>query len=84
MLLGDDIVIGTDVIAENYKTLLTQWGVEIQLSKSHISPYGFEFAKQIRYGKDNISPFPLSALFERRTQAISSCGIIFQELKYKR
>jgi hypothetical protein len=84
MLLGDDIVIANDNLAEAYKGILSEWGVEIQFTKSHISPHGFEFAKQIRLHGNNVSPFPLSALFERRTEAISSLGIIIQELSYKR
>jgi hypothetical protein len=84
MLLGDDIVIANDTLARNYKKLLTEWGVEIQHSKTHTSPHGFEFAKQIRLHGENVSPFPLSALFDRRTETIASTGIIFQELSYKR
>lgn len=84
MLLGDDIVIANDTLAKNYKKLLTEWGVEIQHSKTHISPYGFEFAKQIRLHGENVSPFPLSALYERRTETLTSTGIIFHELSYKR
>lgn len=84
MLLGDDIVIANDTLASNYKRLLSEWGVEIQHSKTHISPHGFEFAKQIRLHGENVSPFPLSALFERRNETITSVGIIFQELSYKR
>jgi len=84
MLLGDDIVIANDTLSNNYKKLLTEWGVEIQHSKTHISPYGFEFAKQIRLHGQNVSPFPLSALYERRSETITSVGIIFHELAYKR
>jgi hypothetical protein len=84
MLLGDDIVIANDTLAKNYKQLLTEWGVEIQHAKTHTSPYGFEFAKQIRLHGENVSPFPLSALYERRTETITSTGIIFHELSYKR
>jgi len=84
MLLGDDIVIANNTLARNYKKLLTEWGVEIQHSKSHVSPNGFEFAKQIRFNGENVSPFPLSALYERRSETITSTGIIFHELSYKR
>jgi len=84
MLLGDDIVIANDTLASNYKKLLIEWDVEIQHSKTHTSPNGFEFAKQIRLHGLNVSPFPLSALYERRCETIASCSIIIQEFAYKR
>jgi hypothetical protein len=83
MLLGDDIVIANDRLAEAYKELLAAWGVEIQHSKTHSSPNGFEFAKQIRLHGKNVSPFPLSALYERQYETISSSAIIDHEMSYK-
>lgn len=83
MLLGDDIVIANDRLAEAYKQILAVWDVEIQHSKTHVSPYGFEFAKQIRLHGKNVSPFPLSALYERRNQVINTLGIIVNEVDYK-
>jgi hypothetical protein len=84
MLLGDDIVIANDTLANKYKELLAEWDIEIQYSKTHVSPYGFEFAKQIRLHGVNVSPFPLAALYERRRETIASVGVIIQELDYKR
>jgi len=84
MLLGDDIVIANDSLAREYKKILAEWDIEIQYSKTHISPHGFEFAKQIRLHGENVSPFPLSALYERRSETITSLGILIQELDYKR
>jgi hypothetical protein len=83
MLLGDDIVIANDRLSSEYKKLLTEWDIEIQYSKTHESPYGFEFAKQIRLHGVNVSPFPLAALYERRCETISSIAIIVQEFDYK-
>lgn len=84
MLLGDDIVIANDRLAEAYKAILTEWGIEFNVSKTHISPNGFEFAKQIRLHGENVSPFPLSALYERRNESITTLGILLQEIRYKR
>jgi len=84
MLLGDDIVIANDRLSNAYKEILTEWDIGFNVSKTHDSPYGFEFAKQIRLHKENVSPFPLSALYERRTEAITSLGIILQEIRYKK
>jgi hypothetical protein len=83
MLLGDDIVIANDRLSSEYKKLLAEWDIEIQYSKTHESPHGFEFAKQIRLHGVNVSPFPLAALYERRCETISSIAIIVQEFDYK-
>jgi len=84
MLLGDDIVIANDIVAKEYKIILTEWDIEFNESKTHDSEYGFEFAKQIRLHDQNVSPFPLSALFERQSETITSLGIILSEIQYKK
>lgn len=45
-LLGDDIVIGDDDVAREYKAIMANLGVEISDSKSHVSPRYYEFAKR--------------------------------------
>jgi len=84
MLLGDDIVISNDIVAKEYKIILTEWDIEFNESKTHDSEHGFEFAKQIRLHDQNVSPFPLSALFERQSETITSLGIILSEIQYKK
>jgi len=84
MLLGDDIVIANDRLAEAYMKILTEWGIEFNKSKTHTSENGFEFAKQIRLHDQNVSPFPLSALYERRREKISTLGIILNEVRMKK
>lgn len=37
-------------------------GVEIQLTKSHISPHFCEFAKRLIYKGVEVTPFPISSL----------------------
>lgn len=83
MLLGDDIVIANDKVALAYKDLLLEWDIPFSHEKTHVSEYGFEFAKQIRLHKENVSPFPLSALFERRSEAFTCLSIIVSEILYK-
>jgi hypothetical protein len=83
MLLGDDIVIADDKVAEAYKELLVEWDIPYSPEKTHVSKYGFEFAKQIRLHKENVSPFPLSALMERRSEAFTCLSIIVSEVLYK-
>jgi hypothetical protein len=84
MLLGDDIVIANDRLALAYLEILSEWGIEFNKSKTHTSENGFEFAKQIRLHDQNVSPFPLSALFERRREKISTLGIILNEIRMKK
>lgn len=83
MLLGDDIVIANDKVAKEYKDLLREWDISFSVEKTHVSQYGFEFAKQIRLHRENVSPFPLSALFDRRSETFTCLGIIVSELMTK-
>jgi len=52
ILLGDDIVIGGDQLAETYKALIGALGVGISEHKTHVSTNTYEFAK--RWFKDGI------------------------------
>lgn len=56
-LLGDDIVIANESVANCYHALMTQiLGVEINLSKSLISKHSFEFAKRLIHLEGEVSP----------------------------
>jgi len=46
ILLGDDIVIANDMVAEQYIKLILDLGVEISPTKSHVSETTYEFAKR--------------------------------------
>jgi hypothetical protein len=61
-LLGDDIVIGDEVLAEGYLKLIKSLGVEVSMAKTHVSPHIFEFAKRWIFKGQEITPFPVSAL----------------------
>lgn len=55
-LLGDDIVIANDLVASNYKAIMTDLGVEINMTKSHVGDC-CEFAKRwIHSSLGEISP----------------------------
>lgn len=83
MLLGDDIVIANDFVANKYKEILLEWDIPYSPEKTHVSKLGYEFAKQIHFQGKNISPFPVAALYERRKSPIESVMIIFQEFNTK-
>lgn len=46
ILLGDDIVIGGDALANSYKRQIETLGVEISTHKTHVSTNTYEFAKR--------------------------------------
>jgi len=66
VLLGDDIVINNNKIAEEYKKILLELGVEISVGKTHKSQYFYEFAKRVHFNHNDITPFPFNALWENR------------------
>lgn len=55
-VLGDDLVIADDSVAQAYLALCSEWGVGINLSKSVISNNGsFEFAKRFYFKYQDVS-----------------------------
>lgn len=66
VLLGDDIVIKHNKLANKYLDVMTSLGLTFSLKKSHISPHMFEFAKRIFHNETEITPFPISALLQSR------------------
>jgi hypothetical protein len=83
MLLGDDIVIGNDKVAREYKQLLIEWDVPFSPDKTYTSPVGFEFAKQIRFKGINISPISLSSFYNNRNNYTLCISFLVEELKNK-
>nr|UEP19808.1 RNA-dependent RNA polymerase [Sclerotinia sclerotiorum mitovirus 45] len=62
ILLGDDIVINHDKVAQKYITLMTRLGVDISQAKTHVSKNTYEFAKRwIMHGKE-ITGLPLRGI----------------------
>jgi len=64
VLLGDDILIGCDLLAAKYLECLARLGVEVSSLKTHSSDKLFEFAKRLVFNGNEITPFPISALSE--------------------
>jgi len=60
ILLGDDIVIYDNNVAETYKAIMSDLGVEISPSKSHVSKDTYEFAKRWFRNGIEVSPIPVS------------------------
>jgi hypothetical protein len=79
VLLGDDIVIKHDVLAEKYMDVMTSLGLTFSLKKSHISPHMFEFAKRVFHNETEITPFPISALISSRKTPAMVLNVIENE-----
>lgn len=81
-LLGDDIVINHDDVAENYVHLMNTLGVSINMSKSVVSSVLCEFAKRLVTPQFEVSPIGAGNLLlvSRRTSMI---GALLAELYNK-
>lgn len=67
-LLGDDIVIADERVANEYQSLMDRLGVAISKPKSLVSDCGcFEFAKQFWEGELDLSPVSCKALLVTRS-----------------
>jgi hypothetical protein len=62
ILLGDDIVIKNDKVAQIYCNLMKIWGVDISKAKTHVSKDTYEFAKRWIHRGQEISPLPLKGI----------------------
>jgi len=74
-ILGDDMVIWDQTVASVYLSIMRDLGLEINLSKSIVSPNGtaFEFAKRVFI--NNIDVTPIS--FSEYSAAIESVSSLF-------
>lgn len=59
MILGDDIVIHNDKVADQYRLILSGLRVSFSLPKSHVSKDTFEFAKRWFHKGSEVSPWPI-------------------------
>jgi len=81
-VLGDDMVIWNEKVAKVYLSIMKDLGLEINLSKSIISPHGkgYEFAKKVFIGGQDVSPIS----YDEYSQAIVSAPSLYQfVLKYR-
>jgi hypothetical protein len=84
IMLGDDIVIANDKVSGFYVEYLKGLDIPFSEEKSHRSPFLFEFAKRFVHEGTEISPFPLSGIFENRNNWLLAIGTIFEETIRKR
>lgn len=78
-LLGDDILIGDDALAEAYLSVMESIGVEISIPKTHRSSTFGEFAKRLFFKGVEISPFPLSALKESARRYYQLVNLLMEQ-----
>jgi len=79
VILGDDVVIYDDEIAKKYMETLALLGVEFSSSKTHTSPFMYEFAKRIVHSGVELTPFPISALWTTRKQHSLMLNVVDSE-----
>lgn len=67
LVLGDDVVIANETVAENYLKIIKGIGIGISQSKSILPGIvsGVEFASKYVLGKDNLSPLPVGLMLMR-------------------
>ena len=63
-LLGDDIVIADEAVANEYRTILAELDVTISDPKTHVSKDTYEFAKRWVHRGTEVTGAPLGSLFE--------------------
>jgi len=81
-VLGDDLVINHNQVADQYRLIMSTLGVGINPSKSVISYEVIEFAKRLVTTHDDLSPIgPGAILAVMRTPAL--IGSLFRELNSK-
>lgn len=67
-LLGDDIVIANDAVAEQYRLIMSELGVELSEHKSHVSEDTYEFAKRWFHKGMEITPYPVHGVLENQSR----------------
>lgn len=66
-ILGDDIVIRNDTLANKYKKILGSLGIPFSKAKTMQSKTTFEFAKRWFHNGVEVTPFPTNAIHESLT-----------------
>jgi len=79
-LLGDDLVIQDESLNNKYLELLSSYGVSYSKEKSHINSNGvLEFAKRFIVRGEEITPFPVSALYVCRKKPLLALNTMLEE-----
>lgn len=80
-LVGDDLIIGHDLLAQNYMERMRSMGVELSPQKTHISPIMFEFAKRWWCKGQEITGFPIDSVLENLNKYTLLVGNLLNERK---
>jgi len=85
ILLGDDIVIKNDNVAQRYIKVITSMGVEVSLNKTHVSKDTYEFAKRwIKpFSKTEITGIPLKGIINNFKNPLVVFIILYDYFKIK-
>jgi len=85
MILGDDIVIKNDAVAEAYIRVIKGLGVELSLQKTHVSNDTYEFAKRWIQPKQSreITGLPLGGLLRNFNNPNIVFTILYDYFKIK-
>ncbi|WAK72427.1 MAG: RNA-dependent RNA polymerase [Plasmopara viticola lesion associated mitovirus 7] len=85
MILGDDIVIKNNAVAEAYIKIIKGLGVEISLQKTHVSDDTYEFAKRWIQPKQSreITGLPLGGLLRNFNNPNIVFTILYDYFKIK-
>lgn len=78
-LLGDDIVLTNDLVAERYMRFIESLGVEISKPKTIISKDIFEFAKRLYFKGQDVSGFPVASIYSEMRSATNVMTTISTE-----
>lgn len=76
ILLGDDIVIKNNKVANKYKMIMSRLGVDISVAKTHVSKDTYEFAKRWIKGNVELTGLPMRGL----TSHFENPFIVYQVL----
>lgn len=79
VLLGDDILIGDRRLYKVYRNVISSLGIPVSDAKTFESYTLWEFAKRWGYKGDEITPFPLPALNQFKTQWWGLANLIQEE-----
>lgn len=79
VILGDDVVIYDTLLYHEYVKLITSLGIDYAPDKGFNSDTLYEFAKRIIWRGEEITPFPVNALWETRNNPVLALNVISQE-----
>lgn len=81
ILLGDDIVITNDKVAQAYKDTMDYLGVDISEQKTHVSENMYEFAKRWFYKGKEVTGLPLTGFIDNYNNPILMISQILDQIR---